>query len=83
LLLCEDDRLDRELMRHINYVVPYLLPQVWDWFVEGKEFDKKRAFRFTWRFMLVLKVYLRKKRGWKISEIKKLMEETYNVFKGR
>ncbi len=76
------DRLDQELVRHVQYVSTNVLPGLFAWVLDDADLNRKQTFRYVWRFMLVLKAYLRKKRRWKLSELKALMDETMNVFKG-
>lgn len=81
-MFSEADRLDKELIKHVQYVSINVLPNLFEWVLDGAELDRKQAFRYVFRFMLVLKAYLRKKRRWKMSELKTLMDETLKVFKG-
>ena len=81
-MFSEADRLDQELLRHVQYVSINVLPNIFAWVLDGEDLNKKQTFRFVMRFMLVLKAYLRKKRRWKLSELKTLMDETMKVFKG-
>ena len=70
------------MVKHAQYVSIAVLPDLFAWVLDGAGLNKKRTFVFVWRFMLVLKAYLRKKRRWKLTELKALMDETMRVFKG-
>jgi len=70
------------LVKHAQYVSIAVLPDLFAWVLDGADLNKKRTFVFVWRFMLVLKAYFRKKRRWKLTELKALMDETMRVFKG-
>jgi hypothetical protein len=82
LALSPEDRLDRELLRHIDYLSERVVPQLCDWIAKDRELDTTQLARFVWRFMIVLKAYLKKKKGWTEYEVRNLAQNLASSFFG-